>query len=425
MMTNTIYGMIHTYGDIVMIKLFVGAFLTSRSIWSSNFVMQHLEAANMDQLGQPRKCLITSSIGPPFSGMPINLSPPMKNAKKLEWPLAEGISCPNSLYCSTKSLMCGVLTSRDQPQSPMEAIATKTNDAKVIVDFLKSNIFCRFGVLKALISDQGSHFCNRAMSSLHHKYGVVNRIVIAYHPQTNGKVMRHRLCIFYRPKKGGCMIILTEPKSHQPRESSQPRLTSSKPNKGGPMALSTSTIQLRGHLSSKCHVTIGETCVLVCALLSETGKPKSIRGDSLGFQFTLVDLILNARAIGGEPPPSTMASSTDPLYAFDPKIERTLHRLRKARNLVVNNSRNSGSAINSNQFATNIFVASFSHFAKPRQMENNDRTLKELATLDVVYQPWCIQYPQLEPAQIYELKSGLIHLLPKFHGLAREDPTST
>ncbi|RDX78082.1 hypothetical protein CR513_41699, partial [Mucuna pruriens] len=28
----------------------------------------------------------------------------------------------------------------------------------------------------------------------------------------------------------------------------------------------------------------------------------------------------------------------------------------------------------------------------------------------------------LEPAQTYELKSGLIHLLPKFHGLAGEDP---
>ncbi|RDY06998.1 hypothetical protein CR513_08942, partial [Mucuna pruriens] len=59
---------------------------------------------------------------------------------------------------------------------------------------------------------------------------------------------------------------------------------------------------------------------------------------------------------------------------------------------------------------------------KPGQMENNDRTLKELATLDLVYQPWCIQYPQLEPAQTYELKSDLIHLLPKFHGLAGEDP---
>ncbi|RDX94474.1 hypothetical protein CR513_23144, partial [Mucuna pruriens] len=53
---------------------------------------------------------------------------------------------------------------------------------------------------------------------------------------------------------------------------------------------------------------------------------------------------------------------------------------------------------------------------------NNNRTLKELATPDVLYQPWCIQYPHLEPAQTYELKSKLIHLLPKFHGLVGEDP---
>ncbi|RDY08748.1 hypothetical protein CR513_06978, partial [Mucuna pruriens] len=55
-------------------------------------------------------------------------------------------------------------------------------------------------------------------------------------------------------------------------------------------------------------------------------------------------------------------------------------------------------------------------------MENNDRMLKELAMLDVVYQPWCIQYPQLELAQSYELKFSLIYLLPKFHGLVGEDP---
>ncbi|RDX76955.1 gag-pol, partial [Mucuna pruriens] len=62
----------------------------------------------------------------------------------------------------------------------VEAIATKTSDAKVVVDFLKSNIFCRFGVAKALISNQGNHFCNR-------KYRVTHRIATAYHPQTNGQ----------------------------------------------------------------------------------------------------------------------------------------------------------------------------------------------------------------------------------------------
>ena len=50
----------------------------------------------------------------------------------------------------------------------------------------------------------------------------------------------------------------------------------------------------------------------------------------------------------------------------------------------------------------------------------NNRTLKELATPNLDQQPLCIQYPNLEVA--FELKYGLIHLFPTFHGFAREDP---
>ncbi|RDX75725.1 pol, partial [Mucuna pruriens] len=71
----------------------------------------------------------------------------------------------------------------------VEIIATKTNDAKVVVNFLKSNI--SFAGL-SLISDQGSHFCNRAMSSLLHKYGLVHRLAMAYHPRTNDQAEGHR-----------------------------------------------------------------------------------------------------------------------------------------------------------------------------------------------------------------------------------------
>ncbi|RDY03859.1 hypothetical protein CR513_12501, partial [Mucuna pruriens] len=55
-------------------------------------------------------------------------------------------------------------------------------------------------------------------------------------------------------------------------------------------------------------------------------------------------------------------------------------------------------------------------------MVDINKTLKELATLDIMCQPWCIRYSKLEQAQSYELKSRLIHLFPKFHGLACEDP---
>ena len=41
-------------------------------------------------------------------------------------------------------------------------------------------------------------------------------------------------------------------------------------------------------------------------------------------------------------------------------------------------------------------------------------TLKEMANPDLELQPLCIQYPHREDA--LELKSGMIHLLPSFHG---------
>ena len=50
----------------------------------------------------------------------------------------------------------------------------------------------------------------------------------------------------------------------------------------------------------------------------------------------------------------------------------------------------------------------------------HDRTLKDLAALDVAYQPLYINYPKLDAP--FELKSSLIHLLPTFHGFATKDP---
>ena len=69
----------------------------------------------------------------------------------------------------------------------VEAIPTRTNDSRVVADFVKSNIFCRFAVPRAIISDQGTHFCNRTMEALLQKYGIAQRISTTYHPQTNGQ----------------------------------------------------------------------------------------------------------------------------------------------------------------------------------------------------------------------------------------------
>ena len=69
----------------------------------------------------------------------------------------------------------------------MEAIPTRTNDAKVVAQFLRSNIFSRFGTPRALITDNGTHFCNKVIDKVFQKYGVRHRTSLAYHPQSNGQ----------------------------------------------------------------------------------------------------------------------------------------------------------------------------------------------------------------------------------------------
>ena len=65
-----------------------------------------------------------------------------------------------------------ILLAVDYVSKWMEAIATETNDAKVFLMFLKKNIFTRFGTPQALISDEGSHFCNNWVEKLLLKYGI-------------------------------------------------------------------------------------------------------------------------------------------------------------------------------------------------------------------------------------------------------------
>ena len=69
----------------------------------------------------------------------------------------------------------------------VEAIPTITCDAKVVLRFIRSNIFSRFGTVRAVISDEGSHSCNKLFESLLAKYGVKHRVSLPYHPQSNGK----------------------------------------------------------------------------------------------------------------------------------------------------------------------------------------------------------------------------------------------
>lgn len=70
----------------------------------------------------------------------------------------------------------------------VEAVDTPTNDSKVAIKFLKKNILSRFGTTRAIISDGGSHFCNKPIDTLLSKYGVSHKVSTPYHPQASGQV---------------------------------------------------------------------------------------------------------------------------------------------------------------------------------------------------------------------------------------------
>ncbi|GJY58588.1 reverse transcriptase domain-containing protein, partial [Tanacetum coccineum] len=80
-----------------------------------------------------------------------------------------------------------ILVAIDYVYKWVEAQALPTNDARVVITFLKK-LFCHFGMPKALISDRGTHFCNKIMEKTMKRYGVNHRFSTSYHPQTSGQV---------------------------------------------------------------------------------------------------------------------------------------------------------------------------------------------------------------------------------------------
>ncbi|GJW06877.1 reverse transcriptase domain-containing protein [Tanacetum coccineum] len=91
-----------------------------------------------------------------------------------------------------------ILVAVDYLSKWVEAKALPTNDARVVVKFLKS-LFSHERCTRAIISDRGTHFCNDKFDKVMSKYGVTHRLSTPYHPQTSGQVeVTNRGCTPYK-----------------------------------------------------------------------------------------------------------------------------------------------------------------------------------------------------------------------------------
>ena len=78
----------------------------------------------------------------------------------------------------------GVLVVVDYVSKWVKALNTSTNDHKVVKEY----IFCRYETSKALISDEGSHFCHQSFEVLLGKYSMNHKVSTPYRRQTSHQV---------------------------------------------------------------------------------------------------------------------------------------------------------------------------------------------------------------------------------------------
>ena len=131
----------------------------------------------------------------------------------------------------------------------------------------------------------------------------------------------------------------------------------------------------------------------------------------------------------------TRSQSNSSLADFDPEIERTLLHTRQARRRLDYTASTSASLEGHTESLddtesdlesatsyssvgttnTSLHPTGEPHMAEPRRI-----TLHEQGAPDIRLQPLQARYPNLDPN--FELKSSLIHLLPKYHGFPGQDP---
>lgn len=78
-----------------------------------------------------------------------------------------------------------ILIAVDYVSKWVEAIASPTNDANVVLKLIKKVIFSRFGVPRAIISDMGSHLAI-VSSPTCYVWGA-SHMGLSYHPQSSSQ----------------------------------------------------------------------------------------------------------------------------------------------------------------------------------------------------------------------------------------------
>lgn len=91
----------------------------------------------------------------------------------------------NSLYTTSHHYIIMVI---DYFTKWVEVMPTTSNDGTMEYLFIFNHVIERFGILKDLVTDHGSHFQNHKMEELAYRLGFHHGYSSPYYHQVNGKV---------------------------------------------------------------------------------------------------------------------------------------------------------------------------------------------------------------------------------------------
>ena len=70
----------------------------------------------------------------------------------------------------------------------VEATSYKPITKKVVADFVRNNLICKFGVPESIITDNGANLNSHLMRDICEQFKITHRNSTAYRPQMNGPV---------------------------------------------------------------------------------------------------------------------------------------------------------------------------------------------------------------------------------------------
>ncbi|XP_060211837.1 uncharacterized protein LOC132639407 [Lycium barbarum] len=119
----------------------------------------------------------------------IKAPPTELHAMSSPWPfLAWGMDVIGPTEPSTSNGHRFILVSIDYFTKWVEVTSHKSVTKKVVVDFVKNNLICRFGVPESIITDNGANLNSHLMKDISEQFKITHRKSTAYRPKMNGVV---------------------------------------------------------------------------------------------------------------------------------------------------------------------------------------------------------------------------------------------